>query len=31
MKLNLKFVNKIPKASNDYEVILLKDKRIKNK
>ncbi|MDC3163634.1 leucyl aminopeptidase [Candidatus Pelagibacter sp.] len=31
MKLNLKFVNKIPKEANDYEVILLKDKTIKNK
>ncbi len=31
MKLNLKFVNKIPKLDNDNEVILLKDKTIKNK
>ena len=31
MKLNLKFVKKMPKAGYDYEVILLKDKTIKNK
>jgi len=31
MKLNLKFLNKIPKSDNDNEVILLKDKTIKTK
>ncbi len=31
MKLNLKFVNKLPKSDNDNEVILLKDKTIENK
>ena len=31
MKLNLKFVNKIPKSDDDNEIILLKDKKIKNK
>ncbi len=31
MKLKLKFVNKIPKLDNYNEVILLKDKTIKNK
>ena len=31
MKLNLKFVNKIPKEAKDIEVIFLKDKSIKRK
>ena len=31
MKLKLDFVSKVPKVANDYEVILLKDKVIKNK
>ena len=31
MKLKLDFVTKVPKEANDYEVILLKDKVIKNK
>jgi len=31
MKLNLKFVTKIPKEAKDNEIIFLKDKNIKNK
>tara|TARA_Y100001970_G_scaffold288766_1_gene416960 strand:- start:4454 stop:5893 length:1440 start_codon:yes stop_codon:yes gene_type:complete len=31
MKLNLKFINKIPKEAKDNEIIFLKDKAIKNK
>ena len=31
MKLKLEFAAKVPKVANDNEVILLKDKNIKNK
>ena len=31
MKLKLEFVTKAPKAANDNEVILLKDKKKKNR
>ncbi len=31
MNLNLKFVGKLQKAANDNEIVLLKEKRIKNK
>ena len=31
MRLNIKFIKKIPKEGNDNEIIFLKDKNIKNK
>ena len=31
MKLNLEFINKIPKLAKDNEVILLKEKKNRNK